>query len=254
MQGAVAGPAVIAVGRERLLVSQMVWIGIGCTLLGLFPWLITGMRLPLQNLWNRATLPDDMPRALLPMNQYAISTLVGLIVLPYVVAAVVRRIITHRLPDGGARSLVLTIVAAQLLAIMQTSLVVFGGIRRNSYGLIYTFGMGLGLLVAIGYGLIVYRLMTDRSRNLVSVGVALAAVPFAAWLNALLNGAVTSSNFEWLRISFASANQGGGVVRAIAQFIIGLSPAVLVGIAIGWTGLHAGANRISAIVAICINW
>ena len=32
-------------------------IGVGAALVGLLPWIITGMRLPLQNLWASSTLP-----------------------------------------------------------------------------------------------------------------------------------------------------------------------------------------------------
>ena len=44
------------------------WFGIGAAAatLGLLPWLITGARLPLQNLWGTSTVPEEMPIGLLP--------------------------------------------------------------------------------------------------------------------------------------------------------------------------------------------
>jgi hypothetical protein len=58
------------------------WLGIGAAsaVVGLLPWIITGMRLPLQNLWGTNTLPEAMPIGLLPFNQYAIPLIAGILV------------------------------------------------------------------------------------------------------------------------------------------------------------------------------
>lgn len=45
-------------------------LGAAAAIVGLIPWIITGMRLPLQNLWATDTRPADMPLALLPFSQY----------------------------------------------------------------------------------------------------------------------------------------------------------------------------------------
>ena len=57
-------------------------VGIAAAVFGLMPWLISGIRLPGQNLWADGTLSDDMPYALLPFSQYYILMLFGMIVLP----------------------------------------------------------------------------------------------------------------------------------------------------------------------------
>lgn len=59
--------------RRRLNVWWRLAIGAVSAVLGLLPWLITGMRLPLQNLWAADTAPDAMPIVLLPFSQYALS-------------------------------------------------------------------------------------------------------------------------------------------------------------------------------------
>ena len=44
------------------------WSGIGAATAtpGLLPWLVTGARLPLQNLWGASTVPEEIPIGLLP--------------------------------------------------------------------------------------------------------------------------------------------------------------------------------------------
>ena len=54
--------------------------GAGSAVVGLLPWMITGMRLPLQNLWASDTLPKSMPVALLPLSNYAVTLIAGLLV------------------------------------------------------------------------------------------------------------------------------------------------------------------------------
>jgi hypothetical protein len=60
-------------------------------LVGLLPWLITGIRRPLQNLRATSTSPESMPVALLPFSQYALTLIVGLIVTGSAIAGVVAR-------------------------------------------------------------------------------------------------------------------------------------------------------------------
>lgn len=46
------------------------FIGAASAAAGLLPWLVAGMRLPLQNLWAAGTLPADMPRTRLPASTF----------------------------------------------------------------------------------------------------------------------------------------------------------------------------------------
>lgn len=50
--------------------TAVAWLLVGAlvAVVGLLPWIVTGMRLPLQNRWAAETLPGDMPVALLPFN------------------------------------------------------------------------------------------------------------------------------------------------------------------------------------------
>ncbi|MCU1438326.1 MAG: hypothetical protein JWP66_1413 [Naasia sp.] len=59
--------------RRRVGLLPGVAIGIGAALIGLPPWIVTGMRLPLQNLCAVEVRPEDMPVALLPFSNYVVT-------------------------------------------------------------------------------------------------------------------------------------------------------------------------------------
>lgn len=65
--------------------THRVWwyllVGIGAVAIGLLPWLVTGLRLPLQNLWAIDTLPEQMPRVLLPFSQYFLGQILSMLIL-----------------------------------------------------------------------------------------------------------------------------------------------------------------------------
>lgn len=65
------------VGRGTRVAEAL--LGIGCAVVGLLPWLLGGMELPLQNLWADDTMIEHMPRVLLPFNQYYVAMLVSLL-------------------------------------------------------------------------------------------------------------------------------------------------------------------------------
>lgn len=53
-------------------------LGFEAVFIGLLPWIVTGMRLPLQNLWAINTLPECMPRALLPFSLYQLPLILAM--------------------------------------------------------------------------------------------------------------------------------------------------------------------------------
>ena len=55
--------------------------GMAFAIIGLVPWLVTDMHLPLQNLWAAEVSPDQMPITLLPFSQYYLELLAAMIVI-----------------------------------------------------------------------------------------------------------------------------------------------------------------------------
>ena len=98
-------------------------------LIGLAPWLASGARLPVQNLWAKATAPDDMPLALLPISQYATTTIVALLLTGAALGGLAVRVL-RKGTDGARRPLIggaVGLSAVQLLAIGQSFWVVAEG-------------------------------------------------------------------------------------------------------------------------------
>lgn len=65
--------------------------GMAAGVLGLLPWLITGMRLPRPELWAAETPHDEMPIVLLPFSQYELILLIVVLVIGSAVAGLLAR-------------------------------------------------------------------------------------------------------------------------------------------------------------------
>src|SRR4051812_47444441 len=81
-------------------------LGAGSALLALLPWAITGMHLPLQQLWATDTLPDQMPTALLPFHQYYALTIAALMVIGATIAGIIGRAVTAQHPRSALLALI----------------------------------------------------------------------------------------------------------------------------------------------------
>ena len=127
-----------AVGRD---VAVALAIGLAAGLLGLAPWLITGARLPLQNLWGAQVMPAQMPLALLPLSQYDSTTLVALMVMGGASAGFAVRC------WSPARRLVATwcaagaVAAVQVASATQAFIVLGGGLAPGQRSSLYLAGM-----------------------------------------------------------------------------------------------------------------
>jgi hypothetical protein len=75
----------------------------------LLPWLITGAALPAQNL---GVVPDQ-PVVLLPISQYFLASIVGLLVIGAALAGPAARILRHRRPRFGGVVLVAGVLPVQ---------------------------------------------------------------------------------------------------------------------------------------------
>ena len=80
-----------AAPRRQLTVLWCFAIGVVAALVGILPWLVTGMRLPLEKLWGTSPSADAMPEAVLPFSQYMPTLIFGLIVTGSAIAGVAAR-------------------------------------------------------------------------------------------------------------------------------------------------------------------
>ena len=213
--------------RARLATSGAV--GVGAALVGLTPWLVTGARLPLQNLWARSTA--QMPVGLLPFSQYELVLVVGLIVTGSGLAGGVVRV------TGRAFALVAVVVGvlvAQTIALVQTAAVVHGGLRTSGLATVYLAALVGWTLAAMAVGLLVLLLLARTSVPGATVAMALAAPAVGHWLAGVVAPAVAV----------------GTVISAAMRWM----PAVLVGAAVAWCGFAVGRRVAASIAALLLVW
>jgi hypothetical protein len=213
-------------------------VGVAAGIVGLLPWLITGMRLPLQNLWATETLPDRMPIVLLPFSQYALTLIAALIVTGAAVAALAVRATRVRQPRRGVVATFTGLLAAQVVAVAQTATVVRGGLADRAASDLYFAAVLAVAVLAILSGAGVFWLIAAAPRAGALIGVAIAAIAFGPWLSGLLvpMGTIPA---DWL-------GQLAGYTRWV--------PPVLIGVAIAWCGLGTIGRVIAAVASLLLLW
>jgi hypothetical protein len=233
MQASVDAGSAPSLSRWILLL-----VGMGSAVFGLLPWLITGLRLPLQNLWAADTLPEDMPLVLLPFSQYAVSLIAAVIVIGSAAAGLIARSIRLRTPRGGLAMVVLGVGVVDLVALTQTAVVVGGGLRDDSMSSLYLAALLACAGTAIVLGLAVLLLIARAPRGGAVIGLAVPALLSSVWLHALLSpqGPAFIGEPSWLF----------DAVRWV--------PPVLIGAAIAWGGVNTVGRAIAAFGSLLMLW
>lgn len=196
-------------------------IGILGGLLGLAPWLPTGARLPVQNLWAQESLPGDMPVALLPLSQYHGTTIVALLTVGASAAGIALRVWGPARRGLAAAAAATGVILVQAGAAAQAFAVLGGGLEPGTRSSIYVAGLMGGTIAAILAGIVALFLFRAKSRAVVALGAGFMAVPFVSWLGAI-----------------AAFMAGPGQVPASLTSIWRWVPAVLVGLALAWCGFR----------------
>ncbi len=215
-----------------------VLIGIGGAIIGLLPWLVTGMRLPLQNLWATETAPGAMPLALLPFSQYSLTLIFALIVVGWAAAGIAARAVDDRLPRGGFLLVMLGLLAAQAVAIVQPVLVLRDNLQERTASTFYLGGLIAVCVVSVLIGLVTLLLSARAPRAGALLGLTVGAIAAGAWLGGF---------FQPLLVS------GSDAASTIAGLLPWVAP-VLVGVAMAWTGLNTVGRVIAALVSLGLLW
>lgn len=196
-------------------------LGAASALVGIAPWLMTGARLPLQNLWRRETLPDAMPVALLPVSQYDTTRILVLLLVGGVLAGLAARLLRRRFPTTDWATAA-GVLAVQGVATIQAFAVVAEGLGITAHDAdprarLYFGGMLGGTIVSVALAQTLFWLISRRSVAPAALGLALAAVPIASWL--------------LVTVLFVTGPAGPPlVVGELSRWL----PAVIVGAALGW--------------------
>ncbi|RUR00999.1 hypothetical protein [Labedella endophytica] len=214
-------------------------IGAGCAILGLLPWIITGMRLPLQNLWEGPAPEGGMPIALLPFSQYAVTLIVALIAVGSLFAGMVARLLRRR---NGFRvwPIVVGVALVQVVALIQTVVVVSDGLAERTESTFYLGGLTAGTAFAIVVGLVILLLVARAPRGVATVAIAAIGVPIASWVGGLIIPFGTSATASPAQV-----------------WLIGFYPwfaAVVVGTTLAWCGLRPAARAIAWVLSLGLLW
>ena len=224
--------------RRPLRTRAYLLLGLGSAISGLLPWIITGMHLPLQNLWAVST--TDMPIGLLPFSQYYIFLIAALIVIGSTVAGVVARATAAQHPQSALAALIGGVVGVQTIALVQTAIVVMSGLRDERASTLYLAALTTGTVAAILLGVGILVLIARAPRAGALVGVSVSAIAFGSWLSGLLFpvGSVVSSS--------PLTDAFGAVIHVV--------PAIVIGAAIAWAGIGTVGCVVAAIVSLLMLW
>jgi len=215
-------------------------IGIVAAIVGLIPWLITGMRLPLQNLWATDSLPGRTPIALLPFSQYTLVLLISLLLIGAAIAGIAGRALPARRRGIALLALTGGVLVVQLIALIQTAVTVSRGLRGGSQSNLYLIVIvgGAVLSILVGIGLIALIARAPKAGAL--IGLSVAAVAFSSWLTGLF-------------FPIGSVFTASPLTSLLSQ-ATRYSPAVLIGIAIAWCGVGSVGRAMAAIVSLLLLW
>lgn len=211
--------------------------GVVCGVLGLLPWLVHGLRLPLQNLWAAPVTPLSSPLVLLPFSQYALGTLAALLVIGGAAGGLAARLLPGERTRRRVVAIAVGVVLVQSVAVVQTAAVVNGGLQRRTESAIYLGLLVAGSLFSILVGVAVLLLLAARRPAAVVVGTALAAVLLPSWLNALV-------------VAPVSLFSGPSWILEVPRW---LAP-IVVGVAVAWSGVRTPGRIAAAVFAAVALW
>jgi hypothetical protein len=213
-------------------------LGAGGGVAGLLPWIVAGMRLPLQNLWADASTLD-MPPALLPFSQYAITGIIGLIVVGSAAAGLAARVASARLPRRGRLSIFGGLLVVQFVAIVQTSLAVRAGLRSGTESIVYLALLIAVAVLAVAVGVGAFWLVAAAPRAGALIGLGIGALALGPWLSTLVVPP-GSLRPDWLTLG----------LLPLLRWV----PPILVGAAIAWSGVRTVGRVLASLAVLVLLW
>lgn len=222
----------------RLSVMACVVMGVAAAVLGLVPWLVTGMRLPVQALWLVGAAPHEMPVVLLPFSQYALTLLASLLITGGAVSGIAARATRGRLPERGFVAMLLGVLLVQVVAVVQSSRVVRSGLQERRESDLYLAALIAVAVLSVAIAVLVMALVARAPRAGGLIGLAVAALMLAPWLSGLV-------------VPFGSlADPEAMTALSVVRWV----PPVLVGAAIAWAGIGSLGRIVAAASTLVALW
>ncbi|SMH50938.1 hypothetical protein SAMN06295885_3638 [Rathayibacter oskolensis] len=222
---------------RRLLPS--IATGAAAAVVGLLPWLLTGLRLPVQNLWAVEVAPEAMPLALLPFSQYSIVLIAAVILVGSALAGLAVRVGPAVRAGRGPRTLGAAIgaIGVQVIALVQSAVTVAGGLSEGTASDLYLAALVAGAVGSIVVGAVVLLLIARAAEPGAAIGVSIAAIAAGSWLTTLVAPLTTDSA------------AGLGVLNAV-QWL----PGILAGLGLAWCGLTSVVRALAWAVSLVLLW
>jgi len=215
-----------------------VLLAVAAVVVGLLPWLATGLRLPLQNLWLLPTAAEDMPLVLLPFSQYSLMLIFAVLVVGAAAAGVVARALRDRLSRRGRILLLGVVPALQLIAVVQTAVAVRSGLADTGQAALYLTALVGVSVLSVLVGMLSQTLIAVAPRAGALLGLTIAAVAASSWIGGFLQP-LTLFGPDWL--------------LPVVGLIAWVTP-VLTGAAIAWTGVSSPGRVVAALTSLIVVW
>lgn len=224
--------------RPPLHFSVWILIGVAGAVVGLLPWLVTGARLPLQNLAvDQST--TDTPFALLPFSQYFLTSIVALLVVGGAASGIAGRVLSARRPRFGTLGLVGGMLLVQVIAGVQSTVVTVQMLERSERTAVYAGAVIAVIVVSILVALLVVLLIARAPVPGATIGLTLAALVSAGWIGVALRDVLLLGPNE--------------LVQPVL-LVFAWMPAVLVGCAIAWCGFRTPGRIAAVVVSLAALW
>ncbi|WP_240721294.1 hypothetical protein [Pseudarthrobacter sp. NamE5] len=178
-----------------------------------------------------------MPIALLPLNQYKLTTIVVLLVVGGAAAGLAVRMWGPTRRELVTRWAAAGVLTVQVVAMIQSFIVLDDGLMIGTAATIYIVGLLIGGIASLAVTLIVLLLIAARSRTTTALGIGLISVPVASWTG------------EWVVGVLGQMNVPAGL-PTVTRWI----PAVLVGGALAWCGLHSVRQGVVWLTNLAFLW
>ncbi|WP_166874364.1 hypothetical protein [Salinibacterium sp. ZJ450] len=226
------------VPRRQLAVLWCFAIGVVAALIGMLPWLVTGMRFPLEKLLGTSPNAEATPAVVQMFSQYMLTLIGGLIVTGSAIAGVAARATRARHPRHGLRAVLLGVLLVQVIAAAQITVVIMTGLQGSAGAGSTLAALVTVVLVSLLIGILVVLLITKSPVPGATIGLGIAAIAAGIWADALvapfgiISDELTASrlhNVQWI-------------------------PAVIVGLAIAWAGYRTVGRVSAAVAALLILW
>ncbi|WZH35336.1 MAG: hypothetical protein PIR02_11165 [Microbacterium enclense] len=223
--------------RRRTRTPWFVLLGAAGGVAGLLPWLLTGPFLPLQNLGEGQDAAKNGPFVLLPYSQYAITTIIVLLVVGGVFAGIIARARGSR--PGLMRSFAALggLAIVQVVAVVQTLATTRSVLQERDESVLYLVLLTMVAVLAALTAWVACVLIAAAPRAGAGLGLVVGAAAGGPWIAAFL----------FPLFSYTSPLEG------LLPVLPYLAP-VLIGLAIVWTGVSTFGRVLTGLVGLVLVW